>query len=102
MRRVVRQWTQRARDIVAKQRLDASISEAVEKAMQAWRPAGVPTELQMPISEAIREFADGAFALKRNPGSAIRTLVMDEAYGGVAAGESQGLLRAYQLQMTIL
>jgi hypothetical protein len=43
-----------------------------------------------------------AFALKRNPGSAVRTLAMDEAYGGVAAGESQGLLRAYQLQMTIL
>jgi hypothetical protein len=43
-----------------------------------------------------------ALALKRNPGTAIRTLALDEAYGGVAAGESQGLLRAYQLQMTIL
>ena len=43
-----------------------------------------------------------ALALKRNPGTAIRTLALDEAYGGVATGESQGLLRAYQLQMTIL
>ena len=43
-----------------------------------------------------------ALALRRNPGTAVRTLALDEAYGGVAAGESQGLLRAFQLQSAIL
>eukprot|EP00285_Hemiselmis_virescens_P010356 CAMPEP_0173381824 /NCGR_PEP_ID=MMETSP1356-20130122/4252_1 /TAXON_ID=77927 ORGANISM="Hemiselmis virescens, Strain PCC157" /NCGR_SAMPLE_ID=MMETSP1356 /ASSEMBLY_ACC=CAM_ASM_000847 /LENGTH=227 /DNA_ID=CAMNT_0014335847 /DNA_START=52 /DNA_END=735 /DNA_ORIENTATION=- len=42
-----------------------------------------------------------AFALKRNSGNALKTLVMDTEYGGIRKGEAQGLLRAFMLQYSI-
>jgi hypothetical protein len=67
MRRVCRAWAQRARDTVARKRLEASINGAVEHAMAAWQPVGVPGDLssRMTTVEALKIFKAGAMVMKR-------------------------------------
>jgi hypothetical protein len=67
MRRVVRDWAQRARETVAKRHQQAVIDAGIESALSAWRPPGVPMEIvtQISMSEALRIFRDGAVMMKR-------------------------------------
>jgi len=70
MRRVVRDWAQRARETVAKRHQQEAIDAAIESALAAWRPSGVPMEIvtRMSMSEALRVFRDGAVMIKRKGG----------------------------------
>ena len=80
MRRVVRQWAQRARDTVAQHRVQASIDAAVEEAVNSWRPQGVPLDLftAMPVAEALSVFASGAAVMKRK--GAVTQIDVDEQW----------------------
>jgi len=67
MRRVCRAWAQRARETVARRRMEATVNAAVERAMAAWQPAGVPDEIASRLSsaEAVKAFKEGAVVMKR-------------------------------------
>ena len=68
MRGVVRRWAQRARETVARRKVQQEIDAEVEAALNAWRPRNVPIDIlvnQMQVSEALRVFRDGAVLMKR-------------------------------------
>ena len=67
MRRVCRAWAQRARDTVARRRMEKAVNAAVEQAMAAWHPAGIPHDVmyRMGGPEAMKTFRAGATVMKR-------------------------------------
>jgi hypothetical protein len=67
MRRVCRAWAQRARDTVARRRMEKAVNGAVEQAMAAWHPPGIPHDVmyRMGGPEAMKTFRAGATVMKR-------------------------------------
>ena len=67
MRRVSRDWAQRARDNVSQRHAEAALDARCEQAMNAWRPPGLPLDLltSKPLAEAIKIFKEGAEVMKR-------------------------------------
>ena len=86
MRRVCRDWAQRARDSVAQRHAEAALDARCEQAMNAWRPPGLPIDLltSVPLAEAIRRFKEGAEVMKRK--GAVTKIDVDDrwlSFGGL-------------------
>jgi hypothetical protein len=84
MRKRVRDWAMRGRETVARRRQVAAVEQAVEQAVSAWRPVGVPMDIvsRMPISEALRLFKEGA-PLQKRKGAGIHAISSSDLFGGL-------------------
>ena len=65
MRRVVRNWAERAREKVRMKHIQDNLDKMVQSAVSAWRPPGVPLDIEMSVAEAMRTFKEGALMMKR-------------------------------------